>query len=55
MAMGRSNNRQGGLWIETSKLARGPGHPFYQRLNAVLVKYEFDAFAEASRQKFYAE
>jgi transposase len=55
MAMGRNKDRQGGLWIETSKLARGPGHPFYQRLNALLVKQGFDAFVESSCQKFYAE
>ena len=55
MAMGRSKDRQRGLWIETGKLARGPGHPFYQRLNALLAKQGFDAFVEASCQKFYAE
>ena len=55
MAMGRSKDRQDGLWIETSKLARGPGHPFYQHLNKLLVEQGFDAFVEASCRKFYAD
>src|SRR5579864_7311480 len=55
MAMGRSKDRQGGLWIETNRLARGPGHPFYKRLNALLAKQGFDTFVEAKCRKFYAE
>jgi transposase len=55
MAMGRRRHRQRGLWIETGQLARGPGHPFYQRLNELLGKGGFDGFAEGACQKFYAE
>ena len=55
MAMGRRRHRQRGLWIETGRLARGPGHPFYRRLNELLASEGFDAFAETSCQRFYAE
>lgn len=55
MAMGRRKHRQRGLWIETGRLARGPGHPFYQRLNELLAREGFDAFAEVACEKFYAE
>jgi transposase len=55
MAMGRRKHRQRGLWIETDSVARGPGHPFYRRLNELLAKEDFDAFAEAKCERFYAE
>ena len=55
MAMGRRKHRQRGLWIESSQLARGPGHPFYRRLNELLSKGGFDGFAEGICQRFYAE
>jgi transposase len=55
MAMGRRKHRQRGLWIEASGLARGPGHPFYRRFNELLGSEGFDAFAEKSCQRFYAE
>jgi hypothetical protein len=55
MAMGRRKHRQRGLWIETDSVVRGPGHPFYRRLNELLAKEDFDAFAEAKCERFYAE
>ena len=30
------------MWVATEKLPRSPGHPFYERLNQVLVKAGFD-------------
>jgi len=54
MAMGRRKHRQRGLWIETSRLARGSGHPFYRRLNELLGKEGFDGFAERVCETFYA-
>lgn len=53
MAMGRKGERQGGLWISTADLARGPGHPFYGRLNEILAKHGFDGFVEGLSEKFY--
>jgi transposase len=36
-------------------LARSAGHPFYERLNAVLDEHGFDEFAEQQCRRFYAE
>ena len=56
MAMGkRKRQRQQALWVETGRLARGPGHPFYRRLNQLLDKHGFDQFVEAQCARFYAE
>ena len=32
--------RQEGLWIATGSLVETPGHAFYDRLNAVIRKYD---------------
>jgi transposase len=56
MAMGkRKRRRQGELWVEATALAKGPGHPFYRRLNEVLDERGFDAFVEGVCARFYAE
>lgn len=55
MSMGkRPRARQGQLWVEAQSLARGPGHPFYGRLNEVLARHGFDRFTESVCQEFYA-
>src|ERR1039457_6734610 len=56
MAMGtrRRRQRQERLWISHNDLAKGPGHPFYQRVNELLEEEKFDAFAEKECAKFYA-
>ena len=56
MAMGtrRRRQRQERLWISHNELAKGPGHPFYQRVNELLEDGKFDAFAEKECAKFYA-
>lgn len=54
MAMGTRDTEQPPLWIATSDLPRSPGHPFYARLNQVLDAAEFDRFAEAQCERFYA-
>ena len=54
MAMGkRKRQRQAELWIATTDVAEGPGHPFYAKLNALLVQRGFDEFAEGLCAKFY--
>lgn len=56
MAMGkRERQLQQAMWVETQRLAKGPSHPFYSRLNEILGKYGFDDFAEAACKPFYAE
>jgi len=42
------------MWITVSDLPKSPGHPFYQRLNAVLEAAGFDRFAEQRCERFYA-
>ena len=43
-----------GLWVATNDLPRTGGHPFYQRLNALLDAHRFDDFVEAQCATFYA-
>jgi transposase len=55
MAMGkRRGETQGELWVATQNLPRSAGHPFYERLNAVLAEAGFEEFAQAQCRKFYA-
>jgi transposase len=56
MAMGtrKHRERQEDLWVAHRELATAPGHPFYERLNAVLEAERFDAFVEGRCAKFYA-
>jgi hypothetical protein len=56
MAMGRRQHRkrQEDLWVADTELASAPGHPFYERLNAVLDAEGFDRFVEILCAKFYA-
>ena len=55
MAMSkRPTEKQEDLWVPTQALARSPGHPFYERLNALLSEVKFDEFVETSCQPFYA-
>ncbi len=55
MALGnRRQEKQTSLWMETQKLVQTAGHPFYQKLNEVFQKYNFDKFAETTCAKFYA-
>jgi transposase len=56
MSMGsRSGGQQGTLWIETSSLLQGAGHPFFEKLNQLLQKHGFDTMAETVCAKFYAD
>jgi transposase len=42
------------MWVATSDLPKSPGHPFYKRLNQILMANSFDAFVEAACRRFYA-
>jgi transposase len=55
MAIGRRSPKQAELFIPTVKLATGPGHPFYAKLNEVLAEAGFDAFVEKLCTPFYKE
>ena len=54
MALGRREGSYGEMWIATNRLARSPGHPFYERLNRVLGAAGFDRFVEERCKPFYA-
>jgi transposase len=56
MAMGtrKQQERQEEFWVTTAELPRSAGHPFYERLNALLEEVGFDAFVEERCRKFYA-
>jgi transposase len=55
MALGRrGGTRQEELWVPTAAVARGPGHPFYDRLNELLAEAGFDGWVEARCRAFYA-
>jgi transposase len=56
MAMSkRKGQPQQEFWISTADIPTSPGHPFYQKLDNLLVDYGFDLFVEQLCQKFYAE
>ena len=55
MAIGRRTPKQDELFIPTAKVATGPGHPFYTKLNAVLAEAGFDEFVETLCAPYYKE
>src|SRR5208337_3987459 len=55
MALGKRKPKQDELFISTAKLATGPGHPFYSKLNAVLADAGFDEFVENLCAPYYKE
>ena len=54
MAMGTRREHQEELWIPTCTVTRPASHPFYERLNRLLAKHDFDRFVEGQCQRFYA-
>ena len=47
MALGRqSGERQQEFWIACGDLPRSAGHPFYERLERLLIEEDFDETAE---------
>lgn len=57
MSLGKRgpNEKQEPIWIEAAHLAIPVSHPFYERLNRLLNKRGFDAFAESECAPFYAK
>ena len=55
MALGKRKPKQDELFIPTAKLATGPGHPFYAKLNEVLADAGFDEFVEELCVRYYKE
>jgi transposase len=55
MAIGKRRScEQLPLWVDATDLAAAPGHPFYQKLNEVLGRHDFDDFVEEKCARFYA-
>ena len=56
MAMGKqSQEQQDPLWIPTHAIAKGPGSPFYARLNRMFKASGFDRWVEGRCEGFYAK
>lgn len=57
MAMGtrQRRQRQEELWVARTALPRAASHPFYERLNRLLDKCQFDVFVESLCKPFYAK
>jgi transposase len=54
MAMGKRREvRQETLFVATERLPKSAGHPFYQRLNALLTEAGFDAWIEGRCRQYY--
>src|SRR5476651_2629999 len=53
MAMGKRKPQQDSLFVSTDRLMSSAGHPFYQRLNALLAEAHFDRWAERRCVEFY--
>jgi len=56
MSLGRrKREKQQTIWIDAAAVAKRGGHPFYERLNELLGKREFDHFAEDTCPSFYSQ
>ena len=55
MALGKRKPKQDELFIPRAKVASGPGHPFYSKLNQVLGEAGFDEFVEKLCAPYYKE
>jgi transposase len=55
MAVGSHKGKQKRLWLDAGSIAKGPGHPFYEKLEGLLRKHHFDSFAEEQCRPYYAE
>jgi len=51
----RSRRRQETLWIAHDAIPESPGHPFYEKLEALLRDESFDAFVESECAPYYAK
>jgi transposase len=55
MAMGKRKLRQESLFVAADRLAQAPGHPFYQKLNALLDEAGFDRWVERRCRQYYEQ
>lgn len=55
MGMGKRARVQQEMWVATQDLPKSPGHPFYEKLNQVLAKAEFDEQVEELCEAYYSK
>src|SRR5260221_697139 len=55
MSLGKRQTKQEELFIPMADLAKGPGHPFYTKLNEVLGSAGFDEFVEELCAQYYKQ
>jgi transposase len=55
MAMGKRKDMQGELFICPADLPDGGGHVFYEKLNQLLGRHDFDRRVEALCEQYYAD
>jgi transposase len=55
MSMGKRRQRQESLFVLADGLPKSVGHPFYQRLNALLAEADFDRWIEKRCQRYYEQ
>lgn len=55
MAMGKRKSRQESLFISADQLAPSAGHPFYQKLDALLAEADFDRWIENRCVAYYEQ
>lgn len=53
MAMGKRRQRQEMLFIPIQRLPKSQGHPFYEKLNALLAEAGFDCWVEKRCEQYY--
>ena len=54
MALGRQGDRQADMMVTWAEMPRSPGHAFYDRLQAELIKAGFEGFVEGLCTAHYA-
>ena len=55
MAMGKRRQRQEMLFVSADRLPKSQGHPFYEKLNALLAEAGFDCWVEKRCQQYYEQ
>lgn len=55
MSMGKRKDRQESLFVALDQILPATGHPFYQKLNALLEEFAFDRWAERRCAEYYEQ
>jgi transposase len=55
MSVGKQKELQGSMWVMYDQLPKGQGHAFYDQLQRILRREQFDTFAQELCAPFYAK